>query len=414
MGLLKVMRVEFGIADIVPRNLAVSGRFWYTGGGMKVFWYVSVFFLLGSLVAGADEKADAEKRRDIIHYGTDNEIAALIGTLRTEKTGDFDQDLIKIADETNNTTILTALLSFFADREQKGLEKRALSILDDRENNRNDVVLGAIDYLGKMKSRDAAAVLALILDEDSGPLTNAAVRAYGRIATASGGDSAADYLITYYRDHAPANETQREIVSALGETGSKNATAFLVELINNQEERYVLRMAALEAAGKIGDRDAKEAVINAVLANDPNVRSSAVGALGAFDGADVEKAILDAFRDSFFRTRIGACEAAGKRKLAAAIPYLRYRALNDEAAVVRDEAIKALGAVGNSAAIGVLEEIFEGERNSDRLRSLAAEMLVRQNSGAYTSKITAAMEDAKKKNRAALAAGFERALAAAK
>ncbi|MDR1467806.1 MAG: HEAT repeat domain-containing protein [Spirochaetaceae bacterium] len=362
----------------------------------------------------ADEKADAEKRRDIIRYGTDSEITALIGTLRTEKADDFDRDLIEIAADTNNNTILTALFSFFTDREQAGLEKRALAILEDYSDNRNDVVLGAIDYLGKMKSTEAAGALTPILDDESGPFTNAAIRAYGRISAATDGNGAADYLITYYRERTPANETQREIVVALGETGSKNATAFLVELINNEEERYVLRMAALDATAKIGDKAAKEAVVNAVLANDPNVRSSAVGALGAFDGDDVEKAILDAFRDSFFRTRLGACAAAGKRKLASAIPYLRYRALNDEAATVRDEAVKALGEIGSQAATGALEEIFEGEKNPDRIRSLAAEMLIKQSPGTYTAKVTAVMEDAKKKNRAALAAGLERALAAGK
>lgn len=371
---------------------------------------------LAAAPAFADEKADMEKRRDIIRYGTDSEIAALIGTLREEKTGDFDGDLIGIAEDTNNNTILTALFTFFADREEAGLEKRALFLLENYSDNRNDVVLGAIDYLGKMKSADAAAALARIIDGDSGPFTNAAIRAYGRIAATAetGGDGSADYLIAYYRERSPANETQREIVTALGEAGSKNATDFLVEIINNQEERYVLRMAALDAAAKIGDEAAKEAVVNAVLANDPNVRSSAVGALGAFDGDDVEKAILDAFRDSFFRTRLGACAAAGKRKLAAAIPYLRYRALNDEAAAVRDEAVKALGEIGSQAATAVLEDIFEGEKNPDRIRSLAAEMLVKQAPGAYTAKITTVMEDAKKKNRAALAAGLERALAAGK
>ncbi|MDR1232380.1 MAG: HEAT repeat domain-containing protein [Spirochaetaceae bacterium] len=379
---------------------------------MKYFLRITTFLLLGLGSVFADDNADAEKRRDTIRYGTDNEIATLIGTLRTEKTGDFDQDLVELADSTSNNAILTGLLSFFAEREQGGLEQRALAILDDYEDNRNDIVLGAIDYLGKVKSGGAAQALIPVLDADSGPLTNTAIRAYGRIASVDGGDEAADYLIAYYRDREPANETQREIVSALGETGSRNTTEFLVGLIGNQEERYVLRMAALEAVGKIGDENAKEAVINAVLADDPNVRSSAIGALGSFDGDDVEKAILDAFRDSFFRTRLGACEAAGKRKLATAIPYLRYRALNDEAVTVRDEAIRALGAVGSSEAAGVLEEIFEGERNADRIRSLAAEMLVKQNPDAYTAKVTAAMEDAKKKNRAALAAGFERALAA--
>jgi hypothetical protein len=41
-------------------------------------------------------------------------------------------------------------------------------------------------------------------------------------------------------------------------------------------------------------------------------------------------------------------------------------------------------------------------------------MLVKQDPTAYTAKITAVMEDAKKKNRAALATGLERALAAGK
>jgi HEAT repeat protein len=379
---------------------------------MKDFLWVTVFFLFGLGCVCADDTADAEKRRDTIRYGTDNEIAALIGTLRTEKTGDFDPDLVELAGNTSNNAILTGLFSFFADREQSGLEQRALSVLNDYENNRNDIVLGAIDYLGKVKNGDAAPALIPVLDADSGPLTNMAIRAYGRIASVNGGDEAADYLIAYYRDRAPANETQREIVSALGETGSRNATEFLVGLINDQEERYMLRMAALEAAGKIGDGNAKEAVINAVLANDPNVRSSAISALGSFDGDDVEKAILDAFRDSFFRTRLGACEAAGKRKMAAAIPYLRYRALNDEAVGVRDEAVKALGAVGSADAAGVLEERFEGARTAHRIRSRPAEMLVKQTPDAYTAKVTAALEDAKKKNRAALAAGLERALAA--
>jgi HEAT repeat protein len=374
-----------------------------------VLW--SSLAVLTAIPLAADEK-NAQERRDIIRYGTDNEISALIGTLRAEKSSDFDQDLIAIIEHTGNAAILTASFSFFAEREERGLESRALAILDDHAGSRNDVALGAIDYLGKIKEKNAKQTLQTILDGDNGPLTNAAIRAYGRIANKDDADAAAEYLIAYYEERAPPNETQREIIVALGEAGSKKATEFLTGLINNQEGRYVLRMAALEAAGKIGDTQAQEAVVNAVQAGDPNVRSSAVAALGAFQGPDVDKAILDAFRDSFFRTRLGACEAAGKRQLAEAVPYLRYRALNDEAPTVRDEAIKALEAIGSSSADLVLEEIFENDRNTDRSRSLAAQMLIKRNRGAYTAKITQVMEDAKKKNRTALASGMERALAA--
>ena len=380
-------------------------------------------------VAGTDTAAAAdaektEKRRNTIRYGTDNEITALISTLKSEKTADLDGELITVAEKTGNLTILTALFSFFTDREQAGLGPRALTVLENYEDERNDVVLAAIDYLGKTRDTAALPFLMTILDasnDDSlasgqGPFVNVAIRAYGRIAGAGGAgsdaDEAAEFLIDYYENRTPSGEAQREIIAALGETGSQKATPFLVEVIGNAENRYVLRMAALDSVSKTGDPAAKEAVIGALTADNPNVRSSAVGALGAFTGADVDQAILDAFRDSFFRTRLGASEAAGRRKLAEAIPYLRYRALNDETPTVRDEAVKALGAmaVDGGEALTSLLELFEGEKNPDRIRALAAEQLIKTDKDAYSGKVRAVMDDAKKKNRTALATGLERAL----
>ncbi|MCX7949966.1 MAG: HEAT repeat domain-containing protein, partial [Treponemataceae bacterium] len=66
------------------------------------------------------------------------------------------------------------------------------------------------------------------------------------------------------------------------------------------------------------------AILEALRSADPNVRAAAVGALGPFSGSEVDQAILDAFRDSFYKTRIGAARAAGDRKLTAAIPFLRF------------------------------------------------------------------------------------------
>ncbi|MDR2193176.1 MAG: HEAT repeat domain-containing protein, partial [Treponema sp.] len=169
----------------------------------------------------------------------------------------------------------------------------------------------------------------------------------------------------------------------------------------------------LEAIAKIADPRGLPAVIEAVSSSDPNLRSSAISALGPFSGDEVDKAVLDGFRDSYYRTRIGAAQAAGKRKLKAAIPYLRYRAENDDVPAVKDEAIRALGSIDSGESRDILEGLFKGRRNSDRVRILAAEMLMRNDGGAYTPALIAELDEAKLKNQTPLYNGFLKILGTA-
>jgi HEAT repeat protein len=173
-------------------------------------------------------------------------------------------------------------------------------------------------------------------------------------------------------------------------------------------------MAALDAIAKIGDDESLDAVIEAVSSTDPNVRSSAVAALGPFSGEAVDNAILEGFRDSYFRTRIGAALAAGKRRMENATPYLRYRAENDDVPAVKDEAIKALGAINSSEAMNILDSLFSERKNTDRVRIMAADMLLQNNADAYGSRVFVEMEDAQSKNQTPLYNGFVRAMGTAK
>jgi hypothetical protein len=225
-----------------------------------------------------------------------------------------------------------------------------------------------------------------------------------------GGQGPAQYLLRYYDEGNPNNEDQREIIVALGEAGSAGAVPFLSDLIRNSEARMVLRMAALDAMAKIGDPAGLDAVIEAVSASDPNVRASAIAALGPFSGDAADKAILDGFRDSYYRTRIGAAAAAGKRKLEAAVPYLRFRAENDDVPAAKDEAIKALGAIGSSDAMAILDSLFSEHKNSDRVRILAGEMLLLNDAPGWASKVIAELEDAKNRKQTPLYNGFLRIL----
>jgi HEAT repeat protein len=175
-----------------------------------------------------------------------------------------------------------------------------------------------------------------------------------------------------------------------------------------------LRTAALEGLSKIGDKDGLDAIISAVSDGDPNVRSSAVAALGPFEGNVVDKAILEAFRDSYYRTRIGAAQAAQKRKLEDAVPYLEVRIERDDVPAVKDESIRALGAIGSGKAIAILEKIFNDRKYSDRLRILAGNMLMDNDADKYIDKLILELDNAKAASQTALYNGLLKVAAESK
>jgi HEAT repeat protein len=358
-------------------------------------------------------KSEDEQRLDTIRYGTETEIAALIQTLKSERTGalqsksehTLDDALIGITQNTRNQQILSGVLSFFGDQDKTGLEQRAIKAIEEREDEANETVMAAIEYLGKVKAVDAFGPLEKLLDAQEQGFMGVAFRALGRVA--SGGsaqdkDDTAAYLVDFYTNRNPPDTSRRDIILALGETGSQAGVSLLIEIAEDNQERGGLRMVALEGLAKIGDSSGLDAILQALSSTDPNVRSTAVAALGPFSGKSVDDAILESFRDSYYRTRIGAASAAGTRKLTEAIPYLQYRAERDEVPAVRDEAIKALGAIGTAEAQAILERLFVERKHPNQIRIRAAAMLLLNDPGAYTEKVITELDDAKKTNQTSL------------
>jgi len=374
---------------------------------IKIYRHTFLFlFLFLSFFIHAQEVEAS--RLATIQYGTETEIASLIQTLRNENADYLDDELITLIDNTRNQRILSGVFAFFGEREKSGLEARAIRAVVERDEETNETVLSAVDYLGRVKSGDAVPAIRELLDTEERRFLNTAFRALGR---ASSGDSAladetAEFLIDYYTNREPGDDNRREVITAIGATGSTKGIELLVDIVSNTDERLPLRIAALDALSKIGDESGLNAILECVSTNDPNVRSAAVAALGPFSGEAVDKAILDAFRDSYYRTRIAAAQASRDRKLVAAIPYLRYRAERDDVPNVKDEAIRALGAIASDEAIEVLNSLFTERRNNDRVRILAAEMLMKNAAAGNFGRLVTELEEARTRNLTNLLNGF--------
>ncbi|MDR2376880.1 MAG: HEAT repeat domain-containing protein [Treponema sp.] len=363
------------------------------------------------------ESAQTESARfATIRYGTETEIAALIESLKNEQSDSLDDELIVLVQTTRNRSILQKVFAFFADRDKTGLEERAIRAIEERDQETNETVIAAVNYLGRLKAGNAVEPLRKLIGTRERRFMVSAIQALGKVSAADQETArdTAEFLSAYYTDEEPPDEYRRDIITAVGETGSSAGISFLTGIVSNTENRVTLRMAALEALSKIGDKEGLPALIFAVSDGDPNVRSSAIAALGPFTGEDVDKAILEAFRDSYYRTRISAAQASRVRRLEAAIPYLKFRCEQDDVPQVRDESIRALGAINNRETDGILAALFEERKNSDAVRIRAAEMLVTNNVEAYIEKVITEMDDAKSRNQTALYNGLLKIVGAAK
>jgi HEAT repeat protein len=351
-----------------------------------------------------------ESRRDIIQFGTETEIAGLIQTLRTENVDFLDDELITLVQSSRNQRILTGVFGFFGEREKSGLEERAMRAITERDEETNETILSAMEYLGRVRSAEAVPVIKDLLDTEERRFLSVGFRAIGQASSGNRqvADETAEFLVDFYTYREPAANDRSVIINAIGATRSSLGVPMLVEIATNTDERIPLRMAALNALSSIGDESGLEAILTCVSTNDPNVRSAAVGALGPFSGGEVDSAILDAFRDSFYRTRIAAAQASRDRKLESAVPFLRFRAERDDVPNVRDESIRALGAIANEQAVEVLLSLFSERRNSDRVRILAADMLMKSTGGRDFGQLMVELEEAKVKNQTALYNGFLR------
>ncbi|MDR2448266.1 MAG: HEAT repeat domain-containing protein [Treponema sp.] len=375
---------------------------------MKPIAVVSLCFF----IAASARSDEAQDRLNVIRYGTETEIAALIESLKKDPSyedDNLDTELARIAQTTRNRRIVAGALSFFGGRGKGDLEEKAVAIIENRADEPQDAVIAAIEYVGKIKSPGAASVLKDVIDDGASDVLGPAIRALGGVADSGGSgeaDEIAEFLIDLYTNRDPGAGNNATLLNALGEAKSGKAVLFLTGIVNDAGQSSSLRIAALDALSKIGDDAGLDAILGAVSASEPTVRTAAVAALAPFSGQRVDEAILGNFRDPVFRARAAAAKAAGERKLSAAIPYLKYRAEKDEARIVREESIRALGAIGNGEATNALDALFSEPKNPDYVRLPAAEALLNTNADAYVQQVIDAMDDARQKHRTTLYNGF--------
>jgi HEAT repeat protein len=135
---------------------------------------------------------------------------------------------------------------------------------------------------------------------------------------------------------------------------------------------WIVRMHAAKALGRINDPRSVQPLIPLLQDKVKAVREEASGALAAM-GDTAIPALLDALAHSEWLVRLHAVESLGKTKSRKAVEPLLSVLFNDGDSAVREDAVRALGAIGDPQAV----EFLFAAMKEPSLRTLAVEALGR-------------------------------------
>lgn len=320
----------------------------------------------------------------MIRYGIDAEIGELVGALTAEKEGRYNEDLLGLLKLSRGAKLRITVLDFLSSLEWKGAEGFALSILEDRDNADADLVAASLSYLAAIRSKEALKYSDALIKEDNKKLLPGLVRLMGR----AGGESEEKLLLDWFDGDTATPALKEEAIKALGDIGSATAAARLEKLVQDGTAGKAARMFACAALAKIKQQSSVAPLVKAANDADPNLRTSAVEALGAFaagSGALGEEArgeLVQALRDSFAKARIAACKAAADGKVKEALPFLKYKARSDPERAVKVAAITSLAVMGAAGvesgdSFAFLRERLEDKKESPEQRALCFGLLCR-------------------------------------
>ncbi len=322
------------------------------------------------------EESVESKRRDVLKYGLEGDIVALIGELQGEKDTGYSAELLDVFGKTKSVAIKKGVLALFAEQKNGQLKDFSLDLLADPFDYPKDLARQTLSYVSELNLREAAPLVRKIIEDESADYRDAAIQTLGKIGTPDD----AVFLVGYLDSEIPGDEKQRLIVrqnvmAALGDMKASEIRDRLIEIMKDPDENAVIRGSAATALGKIGDPQDARAVSDLLPETDPVIRTAAITALGGLTAPEATAAILEGFKDAYYKVRIEAIGAAERRQLSEAVPFVLYRAKTDPVPAVRVRAFEALAKFDDADSRSWLLSVIADDKRPDAERAKACDVL---------------------------------------
>ncbi|HWF61435.1 MAG TPA: HEAT repeat domain-containing protein [Nitrospira sp.] len=221
----------------------------------------------------------------------------------------------------------------------------------------------AAGMLGTIKDPRAVGPLVSLLRDEDRSVREAAIEALRAIGTA-----AVETVGTCLTD--PDLSIQESASAILVTIADERVLAPLIKALHSGD--WIVRMHVAKALGRIRNADAVVPLIPLLQDKVKAVREEAAASLAAIGDAAIPS-LLKTLQHEDWLVRLHAVESLGKAQSKRAVEPLLSVLFNDRDSAVREDAVRALGEIGDPQAV---EYLFTAMRELG-LRTLAVEALGR-------------------------------------
>lgn len=318
--------------------------------------------------AEKDESAeDEENYRNTIRYGIPSEIGDLLDKLNKNEDPRFTQEIYDLFQTARSWTIKEKVLRYFTKLEDPCLEDFAVDLLNDPYDERNEVVKASFLYIQAVKTKAAVPAVITLIESENENYFNDAIITLGDI----GGPSEAMFLVEYL-DRDDLSDAQRQaLMRTCGKMHAVQTWDKLVDILENEDENAFVRMYAAESIGLMKTEKSVPVLTKHFSETDPNLRQYVVKGLSNFpDNQEAKAVLIEAIRDEHWKVRQEAIKTVKENNMKDAVPFLIYRAKNDNEKVIKEECFTTIANLntqeGNDFLISQITDKKVGDANKKK------------------------------------------------
>jgi len=326
----------------------------------------------------ADARDQYERWQQILRYGIESEVIAILPRLANEKVIELSDDARALFGGRFSDALFVAAIRYFQElAPDETIENEIADILSSYELYSEALVLQALYYLNRSLPQLSDVSLTNVrrlAKEENVTIARAAIDA---IAT-HGDKNDAPLIREILDDLDSANGVRGGAILAIGDLGIAEELPYLYNLLEDEEEEIYVRQYAATSIGAISSPESLDVLLPFVTHRNARLRAAVVEALALYDAAKATEALYFALRDANDRVRLAAVRAFHDRALTDEfLGAIVYKAASDPDPVVQREAVLVLAEdTHNKGRAHLREQISDAKISFARRAEVIAQLVI--------------------------------------
>jgi HEAT repeat protein len=313
-----------------------------------------------------------EEREKKLAYGLNNEVSGLIKELIADKDLSYNNQLLKLFDNTKNDQIQKDIIELYKVTKSNNLMSHVITKIEERDFENRSVIVACIRYISEIKNVEANQDLFLeLLEDNQKEYKIESIKAL----TATGNKKYSKPLMQLYETDDEST-VKLQVLLDIGKLEDPETAEFLKELASDKYLERTYRQYAINSLGYLKDEKSFDDLVAAYKEEDPLIRIYALSAITKYDKKETDVIIFEAIKDENWRIRKQAVSDAGNKKSKDFVQILIYRADKDPVEDIKISSISSLSEIGGKEAFDYIRSRALDPKASVKIRQHAFTLAV--------------------------------------